>query len=96
MSTKRAYVIVPAIAMFWIIGTGWPTRAEIVQAEFRAVIFEIFDPFGYVPPTLAIGDTLSGFYEYELGVADGNPAPEIGFYRYTIADRWLAQAQIPG
>ena len=63
----------------------WQTAVlaqPVVRVDFTAVIYEIYDPFFYAPPTWTVGDTLVGFYEYELGATDAEPDPAEGRYQY--------------
>lgn len=62
--------------------------SQTVLVGFEAVVGYIFDPAGYIPwyiieEDMWYGDTLRGYYVYELGVLDGNPSPNIGTYEYS-------------
>lgn len=63
-----------------------PATSQTVLVGFEAVIAGVYDPAGYIPwymeDDLDVGDTLRGYYVYELGVPDGNPSPNAGFYAY--------------
>jgi hypothetical protein len=58
-----------------------PTQ-QVIHVDFEAVIREIDDPMWYAPPTWEVGDTLAGYYQYELGAVDLEPDSTEGFYRH--------------
>jgi hypothetical protein len=49
---------------------------------FTAVITLIED-VGYLPDVIGYGDTLRGYYTFELGVPDTDPDPHRGYYAFT-------------
>lgn len=58
-----------------------PKAPLSVQVDFSAVVDGISD-FGYLPDEIGVGDTLSGYYVYELGSLDLDPDSHRGMYEY--------------
>jgi hypothetical protein len=61
-----------------------------VHAGFRAVITGKYDPALYVPDEIEVGDTLTGYYAYEMGAIDSHPSPHAGVYQYTAPPNLIA------
>lgn len=56
--------------------------AASAQVGLKAVITGIIDP-GFLPEDIYLGDTLSGYYSYDLANPDLDPSSHRGQYEYT-------------
>lgn len=54
--------------------------AQLVAYEFVAEVTYVDDPYGLLAEPVAIGDPLTGVFQYDLGLVDDDEDPGYGFY----------------
>jgi hypothetical protein len=63
-----------------------PAQCETVVVGFEGTVIYLDDAYcSCMPEDINLGDTMRGYYVYELGAVDTDPSPNMGRYRYSTA-----------
>jgi hypothetical protein len=78
------------LPFFWllILGSVWApplAHAANITVGFTAIVFYLDNFCWCLPETIALGDTLVGYYVYESPAVDTDPDPRSGRYVYSTA-----------
>lgn len=58
-------------------------QAELVTYEITSTVYEVSDPSNVLQGGIAVGNTISGTYTFDISVTDEDPSPENALYNQT-------------
>ena len=79
---KAEKIIAIILAMWGLVLCPSLAKATLITIEIEGVVDSVWDTGNYLEGKIEAGDTITGYYTYDLSTPDSNPLPEVADYRH--------------
>jgi hypothetical protein len=79
---KAEKIIAIILAMWGLVLCPSLAKATLITIEIEGVVDSVWDTGNYLEGKIEAGDTITGYYTYDLSTPDSNPLIEVADYHY--------------